>query len=158
MSSVPPALPSSTPATIAQALSLPPRVRKILGAFFGRVSLDLSERIGHMLVESEQQLFKLAERARSNEKQAEQFANLHGLRTSRADLLPMFLAGLEGEFAAIRLPRAAPDKDAHERIEYQTMTLVEDAEMDQDIVLREIARRHDARHLLDRDVTRPRRL
>lgn len=145
MSSVPPALPSSTPATIAQALSLPPRVRKILGAFFGRVSLDLSERIGHMLVESEQQLFKLAERARSNEKQAEQFANLHGLRTSRADLLPMFLAGLEGEFAAIRLPRAAPDKDAHERIEYQTMTLVEDAEMDQDIVLREIARRHDAR-------------
>ena len=91
MSSVPPALPSSTPATIAQALSLPPRVRKILGIFFGRVSLDLSERIGQMLVESEQQLFKLAERARSNEKQAEQFANLHGLRTSRADLLPMFL-------------------------------------------------------------------
>ncbi|HEX7804380.1 MAG TPA: DUF1631 domain-containing protein [Pseudoxanthomonas sp.] len=145
MSSVPPALPSSTPATIAQALSLPPRVRKILGIFFGRVSLDLSERIGQMLVESEQQLFKLAERARSNEKQAEQFANLHGLRTSRADLLPMFLAGLEGEFAAIRLPRAAPAKDAHERIEYQTLTLVEDAEMDQDIVLREIARRHDAR-------------
>jgi hypothetical protein len=145
MSSVPPALPSSTPATIAQALSLPPRVRKILGVFFGRVSLDLSERIGQMLVESEQQLFKLAERARSNEKQAEQFANLHGLRKSRADLLPMFLAGLEGEFAAIRLPRAAPAKDAHERIEYQTMTLVEDAEMDQDIVLREIARRHDAR-------------
>ncbi|KAF1712755.1 DUF1631 domain-containing protein [Pseudoxanthomonas sacheonensis] len=145
MSSVPPVLPSSTPATIAQALSLPPRVRKILGVFFGRVSLDLSERIGQMLVESEQQLFKLAERARSNEKQAEQFANLHGLRKSRADLLPMFLAGLEGEFAAIRLPRAAPAKDAHERIEYQTMTLVEDAEMDQDIVLREIARRHDAR-------------
>jgi hypothetical protein len=145
MSNVPPALPSSAPATIAQALSLPPRVRKILGVLFGRVSLDLSERIGQMLVESEQQLFKLAERARSNEKQAEQFANLHGLRKSRADLLPMFLAGLEGEFAALRLPRAAPDKDAHERIEYQTMTLVEDAEMDQDIVLREIARRHDAR-------------
>jgi len=145
MSNVPPALPSSTPATIAQALSLPPRVRNILGIFFGRVSLDLSERIGQMLVESEQQLFKLAERARSNEKQAEQFANLHSLRKSRADLLPMFLAGLEGEFAAIRLPRAAPAKGAHERIEYQTMTLVEDAEMDQEIVLREIARRHDAR-------------
>ena len=60
MSNVPPALPSSTPTTIAQALSLPPRVRNILGIFFGRVSLDLSERIGQMLVESEQQLFKLA--------------------------------------------------------------------------------------------------
>ena len=145
MSSRPPAMPSSTPATIAQASSLPPRVRKILGVFFGRVSIDLSERIGQMLVESEQQLFKLAERARSNEKQAEQFANLHGLRKSRADLLPMFLAGLEGEFATLRQPRVLPSKEVHERIEYRTMTLVEDAEMDQDIVLREIALRHDAR-------------
>ena len=138
-------MPSSTPATIAQAVSLPPRVRKILGGFFERVSIDLSERINQMLAESEQQLFKLAERARSNEKQAEQFANLHGLRKRRADLLPMFLAGLESEFASLRIPHATPLKDAHERIEYQTMTLVEDAEMDQDIVLREIARRHDAR-------------
>ena len=145
MSSTPPAMPSSIPATIAQASSLPPRVRRILGVFFNRASIDLSERIGQMLVESEQQLFKLAERARSNEKQAEQFANLHGLRKSRADLLPMFLAGLEAEFAAIRQPRIRASKEAHERIEYQTMTLVEDAEMDQDIVLREIARRHDAR-------------
>jgi len=145
MSSTPPAMPSSTPATIAQASSLPPRVRQILGVFFGRVSIDLSERISQMLVESEQQLFKLAERARNNEKQAEQFANLHGLRKRRADLLPMFLAGVESEFAAIRLPRALPSTDGHERIEYRTMTLVEDAEMDQDIVLREIARRHDAR-------------
>ncbi|MGH8025932.1 MAG: DUF1631 domain-containing protein, partial [Pseudoxanthomonas sp.] len=145
MSSVPPAMPSSTPATITQALSLPPRVRRILEIFFGRVSIDLTERINQMLVESEQQLFKLAERARSNEKQAEQFANLHGLRKSRADLLPMFLAGLESEFASLRVPRVAPPTDAHERIEYQTLTLVEDAEMDQDIVLREIARRHDAR-------------
>ncbi|MET1160972.1 MAG: DUF1631 domain-containing protein [Pseudoxanthomonas sp.] len=136
---------SSTPATIAQALLLPPRVRKILGVFFGRVSIDLSDRINQMLADSEQQLFKLAERARSNEKQAEQFANLHGLRKRRADLLPMFLAGLESEFASIRVPRTAPARDVHERIEFQTMTLVEDAEMDQDIVLREIARRHDAR-------------
>ncbi|MET0581855.1 MAG: DUF1631 domain-containing protein, partial [Pseudoxanthomonas sp.] len=120
-------------------------VRKILGFFFGRVSIDLTDRINQMLADSEQQLFKLAERARSNEKQAEQFANLHSLRKRRADLLPMFLAGLESEFATIRVPRAAPPKDMHERIEFQTMTLVEDAEMDQDIVLREIARRHDAR-------------
>ena len=145
MSNLPSAMAPSTPATIAQAVSLPPRARKILVGFFERVSLDLGERINQMLVESEQQLFKLAERARNNEKQAEQFANLHGLRKRRADLLPMFLAGLESEFAALRVPRPAPAKDAHERIEYQTMTLVEDAEMDQDIVLREIARRHDAR-------------
>ncbi|MEO6518749.1 MAG: DUF1631 domain-containing protein [Pseudoxanthomonas sp.] len=136
---------STAPATIASATSLPPRVRRILEMFFTQVSTDLSDRIGQMLVEYEQQLFKLAERARSNEKQAEQFANLHALRKSRADLLPMFLAGLEAEVAAIRLPRMVEPSEAHERIEYQTLTLVEDAQMDQDIVLREIARRHDTR-------------
>ncbi len=144
MSNTPHAAPSATPATIASAPLLPPRVRRILATFFAHVATDLGERINLMLVEYEQQLFKSAERARSNEKQAEQFANLHALRKRRSDLLPMFLAGLEAEIASIRDLRQKP-VDVHERIEYQTMTLVEDAEMDQDIVLREIARRHDAR-------------
>ena len=144
MSKPPHATPSTTPATIASAPLLPPRVRRVLATFFAHVATDLGERINLMLVEFEQQLFKSAERARSNEKQAEQFANLHALRKSRSDLLPMFLAGLEAELASIRDLRQQP-ADVHERIEYQTMTLVEDAEMDQDIVLREIARRHDAR-------------
>lgn len=145
MSSPPPAMSSRTSATIANASSLPPRVRKILGVFFTQVSTDLADRSNQMLVEFEQQLFRKAERARSNEKQAEQFANLHAMRKSRADLLPMFLAGLEAELAAIRLPRQAPDDSEKPRIEYQTLTLVEDADMDQEIVLREIARRHETR-------------
>ena len=145
MSNTPHATSATTPATIASASSLPPRVRRILETFYARVSADLAERINQMLVDFEQQLFKLAERARSNEKQAEQFANLHAMRKRRSDLLPMFLAGLEAELAAIRTPRNPTPKTGHERIEYQTLTLVEDAEMDQDIVLREIARRHDAR-------------
>ena len=145
MSSPPPAMSSRTWATIANASSLPPRVRKILGVFFTQVSTDLADRTNQMLVEYEQQLFKKAERARSNEKQAEQFANLHAMRKSRADLLPMFLAGLEAEIAAIRLPRQAPDDGEKPRIEYQTLTLVEDADMDQEIVLRELARRHETR-------------
>ena len=145
MSNTPHATSATTPATIASAPSLPPRVRRILETFYARVSADLAERIGQMLIDFEQQLFKLAERARSNEKQAEQFANLHAMRKRRSDLLPMFLAGLEAELAAIRTPRDPTPKTGHERIQYQTLTLVEDAEMDQDIVLREIARRHDAR-------------
>lgn len=144
MSKPPHATHPTTPATIASAPLLPPRVRRILATFFAHVATDLGERINLMLVEFEQQLFKSAERARSNEKQSEQFANLHALRKSRSDLLPMFLAGLEAEIASIRDLRQKP-VDTHERIEYQTLTLVEDAEMDQDIVLREIARRHDTR-------------
>ncbi len=145
MSSTPSAMSNRTSATIANASSLPPRVRRILDVFFTQVASDLTERTNQMLVEFEQQLFKLAERARSNEKQAEQFANLHALRKSRADLLPMFLAGLEAEIAAIRLPREVKPDDEMPHIEYQTLTLVEDADMDQEIVLREIARRHDTR-------------
>ncbi|MEO6102985.1 MAG: DUF1631 family protein, partial [Pseudoxanthomonas sp.] len=121
MSKPPHAAPSTTPATIASAPLLPPRVRRILATFFSHVANDLGERINQMLVEFEQQLFKSAERARNNDKQAEQFANLHALRKTRSDLLPMFLAGLEAEIASIRDLRHAPT-ETHERIQYQTLT------------------------------------
>lgn len=136
---------STSTATIASARSLPPRVRRVLEAFFTQTANDLSERINQMLVEVEQQLFKQAEKAYSNEKQSEQFANLHALRNRRSDLLPLFLAGLEAEIASIRLPRDPQADNTPRRIQYQTLTLVEDAEVDQDIVLREIARRHETR-------------
>jgi hypothetical protein len=115
MSKPPHAAPSTTPATIASAPLLPPRVRRILATFFAHVATDLGERINLMLVEFEQQLFKSAERARSNEKQAEQFANLHALRKSRSDLLPMFLAGLEAEIASIPRAHRIPDYDPGRR-------------------------------------------
>ena len=143
MPSTPPV--STSTATIASARSLPPRVRRVLEAFYTQAANDLSERINQMLVEVEQQLFKQAEKAYSNEKQSEQFANLHALRNRRSDLLPLFLAGLEAEIASIRLPRDPQADNTPPRIQYQTLTLVEDAEMDQDIVLREIARRHETR-------------
>ncbi len=122
MSNTPHAAPFTSPATIASAPLLPPRVRRILTTFFAHVSTDLGERINLMLLEFEQQLFKSAERARSNEKQAEQFANLHAMRKSRSDLLPMFLAGLEAELASIRDLRQKP-LETHVRIEFQTLTL-----------------------------------
>ena len=136
---------STSTATIASARSLPPRVRRVLEAFYTQAANDLSERINQMLVEVEQQLFKQAEKAYSNEKQSEQFANLHALRNRRSDLLPLYLAGLEAEIASIRLPRDPKADNTPARIQYQTLTLVEDAEMDQDIVLREIARRNETR-------------
>ena len=143
MPTTPPA--STSTATIASARSLPPRVRRVLEAFYTHAANDLSERINQMLVEVEQQLFKQAEKAYSNEKQSEQFANLHALRNRRSDLLPLYLAGLEAEIASIRLPRDPQADSTPSRIQYQTLTLVEDAEMDQDIVLSEIARRHETR-------------
>ncbi|HLM52019.1 MAG TPA: DUF1631 family protein, partial [Pseudoxanthomonas sp.] len=136
---------ASAPLAIASASSLPPRVRRILELFFTQVAKDLSDRINQMLVDFEQQLFRQAERARSNELQSEHLANLHALRHNRSDLLPRFLEALEAECAAIREPRNPPPKPSADQGTYGTLTLVAEGEMDQDIVLHEIAHRHEIR-------------
>jgi hypothetical protein len=136
---------AAAPVAIASASSLPPRVRRLLELFFTQVAKDLGERVNQMLVDFEQQLFRQADRARSNELQSEHFANLHALRHNRSDLLPRFLEVLEAEFACIREPRKPAPKPSMDQVEYRTLTLVADADMDQDIVLREIAGRHETR-------------
>ena len=50
MSNTPHAAPFTSPATIASAPLLPPRVRRILTTFFAHVSTDLGERINLMLL------------------------------------------------------------------------------------------------------------
>ncbi len=130
-------------ATIASAASLPPRVRKILDTFFTQVSADLGSRINLMLVDFEHQLFKQAERAGNHAQQSEQFANLHALRQNRGDLLPLFMAGLEAEVAAIREPHAAPRESRDKHVQHRTMTLVEHDDIEQDVALSEIARHHE---------------
>ncbi len=132
-------------ATIATSPSLPPRVRRILDVLFVQMSHDLTGRINRMLVDVEQQLFQQAERARSNEMQSRQFGNLDALKNNRARLLPRFLATLEHEVASIREPRVEAVASPMPQMEYQTLTLVEDADMDQDIVFREISQRHSIR-------------
>lgn len=132
-------------ATIAGAASLPPRVRRILGVLFVQISRDLAERINLMLVEVDQQLFSQADRARSNDLQAGHFVNLNALRRNRDRLLPRFLAALENELARVREPRVEAPVANVAQLEYRTLTLVADADMDQDIVLRDIAGRHAGR-------------
>lgn len=141
-----PSTPAATmQATIATSPSLPPRVRRILDVLFVQISRDLTGRISLMLVDVEQQLFHQAERAPSNDMQSLHFGNLNALKQHRDRLLPRFVAVLEHEVASIREPRLeAPTSPATPR-DYQTLTLVEDADMDKDVVLREISRRHEAR-------------
>jgi hypothetical protein len=132
-------------ATIATSPSLPPRVRRILDLLFVQLSRDLTGRINLMLVDVEQQLFHQAERARSDELQSVHFGNFNTLKENRARLLPRFLAALEHEVASIREPRVEAPVPHLTQMEYQTLTLVEDADMDQDIVFREISQRHATR-------------
>lgn len=139
-----PPLPAAAPTTIASA-PLPPRVRRVLQNLFDHISVDFIAALNGMLVEFEQQLFKQAEQARNNNRQAEHFVNLRALQKNRGDLIPHYMFGLEAELAGLRTPRAVSEEKAPVRVDYQTLTLVEDAVMDQEIVLREVARRHEIR-------------
>jgi len=132
----------STADTLA-ASTLPPRVRRILDALLARAQPHLARRLDAAADALEQELFTQAERARSNELQGTHMANLQQLRKHRARLLPRMAAQLESELARLRSPRVVAEEPA----EIPSMlTLVADDDIDQDIVLQEIARRHENRH------------
>lgn len=139
-----PPLSSVAPATIASA-PLPPRVRRVLRGFFDHISTDVIQSLNAMLPEFEQALFKQAEAARSNNRQAEFFGNLRSFQRNRNEFVPHFIFALEAGLAAVRTPHAAKPSQGPSPVEYRTLTLVEDAVMDEEIVLRDIARRHETR-------------
>jgi hypothetical protein len=74
VTAIPPPPPSAA-GSLASA-SLPPRVRKLLRGFFDHISSDIIQSLNAMLPEYEQALFKQAEQARSDNRQAEFFSNL----------------------------------------------------------------------------------
>ncbi|KRG70026.1 DUF1631 domain-containing protein [Pseudoxanthomonas dokdonensis] len=129
-------------ATIANA-PLPPRVRSILRNLLQYASVDLASSLTAMLPEFEQQMFKQADRSHSNNRQAEQLANLRTFQRNHDEFIPHFVFALEAELSGIS--HAAVVAAESPRVEYRTLTLVEDAVMDQEIVLREVARRSEIR-------------
>lgn len=132
------------PATDTLAASaLPPRVRHILDVLLAQLRPHLAARLDATVEVLEQELFTQAERARSNELQGTHMANLQHLRRHRAHLLPRMAAVLESELANLRTPRQVPEETADIP---SMLTLVADDDIDQDIVLQEIARRHENRH------------
>lgn len=137
-----PPLPAA-PATIASA-ALPPRVRRILRSFFEHIATDVVQSLNAMLPEYEQALFKQAEQARNNNRQAEFFSNLHSFQRNRGEFVPHFIFALESELARVRATYKEPSAPAA-KVEFRTLTLVEDDVMDEEIVLRDIARRHETR-------------
>lgn len=138
----PPPLPSA-PATIASA-ALPPRVRRILRSFYEHIATDVVQSLNAMLPEYEQALFKQAEQARNNNRQAEFFSNLHSFQRNRGEFVPHFIFALESELASVRTPPGEASLPVA-KVEFRTLTLVEDDVMDEEIVLRDIARRHEVR-------------
>ena len=134
--------PISAADTLASA-ALPVRVRRILETLLAQLRPALFRGVEASLDALEQDLSVSANRARSNELQTAYLAHLQHLRRDRPQVLPTLLARLEAELAALRSPREPPrEAGAIPTV----LTLVEDAVIDQDIVLQDIARRHTGRH------------
>lgn len=132
------------PHTLATA-PLPARVRRVLQQLLRVASDEMETRLGAMLVEVEQQLFRLADHARNPSMESGYMQTLRTLRMNRADLIPRFMLGLEASLASLggtaqpRVVAPAPGGAA------TALSLVEETEVDETLLLREIAQRHESR-------------
>jgi hypothetical protein len=144
MSALPP---SSEPApqTLATAI-LPRRVRRVLEHLLNAASDELERQLSSMLGDFEQQLFRLSEHARSPALQAGYLQTLRTVRMNRADLIPRFMAGLEASLASLgRKPGGPGGFKEPPPAAFQGLSLVDENEMDEDAVMRDIAARQESR-------------
>ena len=93
--------------SLAQRPDLPPRVRSLLEGLLERSANQFEHAVSRTLDELEQELFKLAERARSNEQQHARFEALREIKRGRADVAPRFLLHVESTLAHGRCSGAA---------------------------------------------------
>lgn len=136
--------PPSHSKSLASA-DLPRRVRAALERLFALGSDTLSRQLDLMLSDFEQQLFKLAEQARNPALQAGYFETLRRVRLHRSDVVPHFLGGLEEALAGIRDPAASPEDGTGGSLDFDELRLVDDSEVSEEGVLRNIALRHESR-------------
>ena len=125
---------------------LPHRVRVTLEELYALVADELARQLERMLVDYEQQLFRLADQARNPSVQGLHFEALRSLRQNRADLVPLFLIALENSLSRIR-EAATPAMATAEAapMVFRDMRLIDHAEASEDTVLRTMAMRQESR-------------
>jgi hypothetical protein len=129
--------------------ALPRRVRQLLEGVLKFGSDELERGLKATLDETEQQLFKLADQARSGDVQASCFEALREIKRGRADVVPRFLIALEGALATLKdPPEASPLSAGDTRMAFGELSLVADVELEQNMLLGEIASRAEVRHSL----------
>ena len=87
--------------SLKQRQDLPSRVRSLLEGLLERAANQFEHAISRTLDEFEQELFKLAERSRSNDQQHARFEALREIKRGRADIAPRFLLHVESTLAHI---------------------------------------------------------
>ncbi len=131
--------------TLADA-ELPARVRGILEALLRIATNEFEPRLQGMLREFEQQLFRLADHARNPGVESGYLQTLRNMRLNQADLIPHFLVGMESALANLeqRTRPPAPKAASNDPTDFTRLSLVEEANMDTELVLRDIAQRSAA--------------
>jgi hypothetical protein len=132
--------------SLKQRPDLPVRVRSLLEGMLQRAAGHFEHAIARTLDELEQELFKLAERARSNEQQHARFEALREIKRGRADIAPRFLLHVESSLAYIN-PSAGKSPEAARRPAPGAELELVDAEvLEEDLALQEIVSKSEIRH------------
>lgn len=144
----PPAFDANANARLSQR-ALPKRVRHTLEGVLKFASDELERGLRATLDETEQQLFKLADQARSSDLQANCFEALREIKRGRSDVTPRFLIALESALATLKdPPQSSPLKGEQADVPFGELSLVADIELEQNMLLAEIASRAEVRHSL----------
>ncbi|WP_166209314.1 DUF1631 domain-containing protein [Cognatiluteimonas telluris] len=125
--------------------TLPRRVRRVLENLLHAASDELERHLTQTLDDFEQQLFRLSEHARNPAVQAGYLQTLRALRLNRADLVPRFMAGLEASLATLGRNASHPPGVEPQPVSFRRLSLVDESEMDEEAVMRDIAVRQEAR-------------
>ncbi|HEX5123048.1 MAG TPA: DUF1631 family protein, partial [Rhodanobacteraceae bacterium] len=132
--------------SLKQRPDLPARVRSMLEGLLERSANQFELAIARTLDELEQELFKLADRSRSNDQQHTRFEALREIRRARADIAPRFLLHIESALAQIS-STAGKTPDSGKRAQANvTLELVDSDVLEEDLALQEIISKSEIRH------------
>lgn len=123
------------------------RQRALLEGLLGHFRSDFTRALELMLTELEQQIFRGAEQARSNEVQRALLEAQKQIHANRALLAPAMLDRIEDALATLTDPPEAEVVDAA-RPQFSELALVDTGAMDETVALREIATRAEIRNSL----------
>lgn len=141
--------PSDNDLPSLRQVGLPPRPRAVLEQVLSVASAILEQGLAASLTEAEQQLFKQAEQARSNDQQNRCFEALREIRRGRADVAPRFVIRLEAALATIDKAHASPQFSRVHRDNKDAageLNLVDEAEFEESLALQEIASKCEIRN------------
>ncbi|MGA9828811.1 MAG: DUF1631 domain-containing protein [Rhodanobacteraceae bacterium] len=132
--------------SIVDGRKLAPRVRLLLEGMIKRTALHFDVGVTRWLDELEQELFKRAERAPSNERQSADFEALREIKRARADFTANFTLLAQSEMAMTVGPQAAPPKAARKTTLGMDLELIDSGVLEEDLALQELVGKSEVRH------------